>query len=138
DPDVPRAVQRGLAAMRVLHEKGYVQRGPEGGRIRLSFPTDLVASQLEGAEAPFAVAGVRDPSPSTTEWVEDRRPWTILEDRYRGGLDTVARRIVQEGPESSLEGIPIGRFGKLVTVDRHEIERFRAVGGLIREYTRLP
>ena len=39
-----------------------------------------------------------------------------------------------QGPEQALKNVPIGRFGKLLTVDRHEIEGFQSIRALIREY----
>ena len=40
--------------------------------------------------------------------------WTILEDRYVGGLDRVAQQIVLQGVDVALEGVPMGKFGALI------------------------
>ncbi|PYI12476.1 hypothetical protein BO78DRAFT_434889 [Aspergillus sclerotiicarbonarius CBS 121057] len=45
-----------------------------------------------------------------------------------------ARNIVRKGPEIALSDLPTAKFGKLVTVDREEMEKFRAVANLVREY----
>jgi hypothetical protein len=75
---------------------------------------------------------VQGPSSSATGF------WTILEDRYTGGLESVAEQIVEEGADKALQGVPLGKFGKLLTVDRREIEGFRSVRTLVGEYCRKP
>ena len=137
NPDVLLGVQRGSAAMRTLHLNGYAVHGDPAGRARLIFPIERIAEELSRHDRPFAEVPVPDPAryratadggpPSTGEW-------TILEDRHPDGLEPLASRIVVEGPECALDNVPIGRFGKLLTVDRHEIEGFRSVRALIGEY----
>ena len=61
--------------------------------------------------------------------------WTILEDRFKGGLERVAMQVVLEGPENALQGVPWGQFGNLLTVDRQEIESYRSIRNLVAEYT---
>lgn len=46
----------------------------------------------------------------------------------------LARKIVTEGVEVGLEGIPRARYGKLTTADRHEIDSLRAIAGLFDIY----
>lgn len=68
--------------------------------------------------------------------------WTILSERHatsagpklREELTELAKAIVVNGLEDSLKDVPVGKFQKLTTVDRQEIESFRAIGALIREY----
>jgi hypothetical protein len=99
-----------------------------------------VVEELGRDAAAFAVADVQDPAgylprpgvgPARGAPAEG---WAILQDRYKDGLDQIARRIVLEGVERPLEGVPLGRFGKLLTVDRREIEAFRSIRTLIAEY----
>ncbi|GAB4520306.1 MAG: hypothetical protein Tsb0019_21190 [Roseibium sp.] len=47
---------------------------------------------------------------------------------------SLAHRIVLDGVEATLGNVPHGRFGKLWTVDRQEIEGLRAVKSLIKSY----
>jgi hypothetical protein len=47
---------------------------------------------------------------------------------------SLAHRIVLDGVEATLGAVPHGRFGKLWTVDRQEIEGLRAVKSLIKSY----
>ena len=136
-PDVIAGVQRGIAAMRSLDLDGYAAHEDVLGRARLRFPTERIAAELLKDDRPFAEVSVPDPSRPVMSSGGGRRAgrdWTILEDRYPGGLEPLAFRIVVQGPEQALENVPIGRFGKLLTVDRHEIEGFQSIRALIREY----
>ncbi len=144
DPGIAPGVQRGLVAMRALHLEGYGERGSAAPQARLAFPTALISAELAKNEnaAGFAEAEVQDPlrpltrsAPSTAAGT-DRGVWTILEDRYSDSLSQVAEQIVIAGAEVALQGVPLGRFGNLLTVDRREIESFRSVRTLVGEYCR--
>ena len=75
--------------------------------------------------ASFAVARIASSAPDS---------WSILEGRYPEGLEPVAEAVAREGVEVALKGVPIGSFGKFVTVDRGEIEGFRSIRTLMREH----
>jgi hypothetical protein len=137
NPDVLLGVQRGIGAMRSLHLNGYAVYGDPSGRARLAFPLERIAEELSGHDRPFAEVLV--PDPARYRATADGGPpvtgeWTILADCHPDGLEPLASRVVVEGPECALDNVPIGRFGKLLTVDRHEIEGFRSIRALIGEY----
>lgn len=132
DPEAPqleRGVQAGVAAVRRLHLDGYQERG--SGRLELGFPLAAAVEEMQAGREPLQRVAV--PDPSTVD-----RSWTILEERCTGNLAAKAAEIARLGPERALAGVPLGRFGKLVTADRSEIEAFRSVGSLIAEYARQP
>ncbi len=129
-PDIDAGIQGGLAAMRTLHLEGYGVRGSIAPDARLGFPIETIAAELAKDSSQFAVSKVQGPSSSATGF------WTILEDRYSGALESVAEQIVKEGAGGALRGVPLGQFGKLLTVDRREIEGFRSVRTLVGEYCR--
>lgn len=52
--------------------------------------------------------------------------------------EKVATDIIERGEAQALKDIPTGRFGSLTFVDRNEIESFRTIENLIREYLRNP
>lgn len=142
-PDAPGlglGIRCGLAAMRTLHREGYGEPGATAERAELRFPSRRVAAALALEATEFAEAEVpppsagSDPSPPAPG-PEKNAPWTILASRYPRALDALAERIVLEGPESALRGVPLGRFGSLLTVDRREIEAYRSVRSLILEYS---
>lgn len=139
-PDIDRGIQSGLAAMRTLHLEGYGDRGTSARDAKLVFPIKVIASDLAHESTQFAVASVQDPliyvsdASVATKPATDAGFWTILEDRYTDSLGKVAEHIVAEGAEAALEGVPLGQFGNLLTVDRREIESFRSIRALVNEY----
>jgi hypothetical protein len=128
-PNLERGVQAGVAAVRRLHLDGYQERG--SGRLELGFPLSAAVDEMQAGREPLQRVEVPDPASSD-------RYWTILENRCTGNLAAKAAEIARLGPERALVGVPLGRFGKLVTADRSEIEAFRSVGALIAEYAREP
>lgn len=124
-PDLAAGIQSGVGAMRRLQHDGYQQRG--AGRLDLGFPLAAVVEEMQSGLPPLCRAEVRDPADS-------ERWWTILEDGLNADLAATAEQIVREGPEHALAGVPLGRFGNLVTADRSEIEAFRSMATLIDEY----
>jgi hypothetical protein len=126
-PDVKSGVGRGLSAARALHLRGYGGEGSENDRAGLAFPAREIAAKLASEENEFQLAQIEQPTPES---------WSILESRHPEGLDAVALRVAREGIESVLKDVPVARFGPFVTVDRGEIEGFRSIRALIREYDR--
>lgn len=128
-PDVHRGVMRGLAAERALHLAGYGDPGCEPGRAGLAFPARAIASELQQERGEFAAACIEQPAGGS---------WSILQSRYPEGLEPVAEAVARDGVETALTGVPLGRFGKLLTLDRGEIEGFRSIRALMREYDSEP
>jgi hypothetical protein len=143
-PNIACGIQSGIRAMRFLHVEGYGYLNNDMNQMNLAFPTSGIATKLTEEGDVLAVAAVRNPAPvvsakaSMTVPKETAHFWTILEDRHPHSLDAAAKRIVLEGLERALEQVPISRFGKLVTVDRKEIEGLRSISSLIREYCQQP
>jgi len=142
-PDISQGVRRGLGAMRKLHREGYGKATDLTATSGPVFPlksiaTDLAATEPAG-QSDFADVEVRDPM----DFIEGKTApggqntagfWTILGDRYTSSLASLAERIALDGPEVALEGVPLGQFGRLLTVDRREIESFQSIRSLVREY----
>ncbi len=141
-PDIQAAIQSGLSAMRTLHRDGYGERGTPASQARLVFPIDRIVSALARPAEQFAIAPIQDPE----RFIHQKgtlaeRPltagfWTILQDKFKGSLEQVAMKIVLEGPETALLGVPLGQFGDLLTVDRQEIESYRSIRNLVGEYAK--
>jgi hypothetical protein len=129
EPDIPRGVRGGLAAARALHLQGYGPTGSGAGRAGLAFPVGYIAEELARKPREFASAKVEQPV---------RDSWSILESRYPEGLESVAEAVAREGVEVVLTDVPRGRFGRFETVDRGEIEGFRSIRALMREYDAQP
>jgi len=129
EPDVHRGIRSGLAASRALHLQGYGAADCQPGRAGLAFPACDIAKELAKEPRDFSVAEIPSSVPDS---------WSILEGRYPEGLEPVAEAIARDGVEVALKDVPIGSFGKFVTVDRGEIEGFRSIRALMREYNAEP
>jgi DNA replication protein DnaC len=107
------------------------------------------------------ITGTLLPSPEEiAQYADPRQPaskfWTILEEKTKEKtetepeekteerlnkefesdsryLESLAFLIVKKGL-SSVKDFPVGRFGKLTTVDRAEIESFRSIKNIMQEY----
>jgi hypothetical protein len=128
-PDLDQGIQDGVGAMRRLLLDGYEERGT--GRMELAFPLGAVVEEMQSRRTPLQRTGVVDPAFSA-------HYWTILAERGTGDLGAVATEITLDGAEAALAGVPLGRFGSLVTADRSEIEAFRSIASLIEEYVTKP
>jgi len=128
-PEIRKGICAGLSAMRCLHREGYGQRGASASEVQLDFPVSAVVSALSNENTSFQEITV----PMRT----GNKYWTILGDQYPNDLEELANQVVLNGPEKALNGVPLGRFGGLLTVDRQEIESLRSIGSLVSEYVAL-
>lgn len=101
----------------------------------LDYPSGRVFAKAPEAEA--AIAQVTVPSPAPGDSV-DKTYWCILDELADVGLEGVAADYIVRGKNHVLDNVPVGQFGKLKTVDRAEIESFRGIQNLIREYLAAP
>jgi hypothetical protein len=129
-PDIRQGIRTGLSALRCLHREGYGQRGASAAEVNLEFPLRTVVDALASDDTPYQEAAVPMRMGSTY--------WTILGDRHQSNLEGVACKVVLNGPEKELKGVPLGRFGDLLTVDRQEIECLRSIRSLVSEYVAQP
>jgi hypothetical protein len=143
-PDLHRGIQAGINAMRLLHKGGYGYAGADLEHNPITFPASNIATKIVEGESCLATVPVSNPAEglstkADSAMAEDStRLWTILETQNLGSLERIAGQIVREGLESALSGVPVGRYGKLVTVDRKEIESLNCIGNLLREYCQQP
>jgi len=143
-PDIDAGIHRGLAAMRKLHREGFGRAGEPSVDSAPAFPLKVIAADLATPDSldhsEFVDVAVRDPMRAITGLSDGTSAgsgfWTILGDRYPSSLASVAEEIALDGPEVALKGVPLGQFGELLTVDRHEIESFRSIRSLVSEYAR--
>ena len=129
DASLLNGVRCGLTGLRALHTTGFVPADPDSSAIRL--PIEAAARAIAGPPDAFAVTAVPSPAAPPHEWM-------IVREQHGGEFDGLAHRVVRWGPQRALAGMPLGRFGALLTADRREIEQFRSVQILIAEYCALP
>jgi hypothetical protein len=117
------------AAGRVVQtvEMGYIKDDN-----RLSYPFENVFRET-GAGL-FKTLDLRDLNMGYFESM--RRNWRILSHRIPldYALGDIAMEYVKNGSAKELENVPVVQFGKLLTVDNSEIENFRGIRNLIKEY----
>ncbi len=128
-PDFVAGIQSGVTAMRHLQKIGY-DKG-KGSEPRLRFPAKAVVASLNSAENSLSIAEL---PPRKVNNPSEQSLWTILSESYHNSLEALSERIVLKGTKNTLINVPIGKFGKLVTVDRQEIESLRSIQSLIGEY----
>jgi hypothetical protein len=118
-----------------------IDRGLQAGRCLLKNGFGANPGKLDERTL-FAAADASDPVfqrlsvPTDAKTVASPEKWTILREKASLGFEEVAYQIVREGDGKALRGIPVGCFGRFKTVDRAEIEGFRAVRNLLSEYIR--
>jgi hypothetical protein len=145
EPDIRNGICAGLWALRTLHCEGYGERGKSAKEARIRFPLEKVVTALEAEQASFECPDKpEDASAPKRKWGPFREAivpmrmsglyWTILADKCKGDLEKRATDVVLYGERNSLRDVPLGRFGKLLTVDRQEIESLRSIGSLVSEY----
>jgi hypothetical protein len=135
EPNIPRSIQSGVNAIRFLHMIGYGAASIKP-KISLTFPAANIADKLDEDCNILASVPIKNPAKVLSNSTDQETPgfWTILEDKNPTSLESVARLIVREGLEDTLPEVPIGKFKKLKTVDRSEIEALHNISNLIGEY----
>lgn len=66
------------------------------------------------------------------------RPSRLLDYVRDSTMDVLAGSIVLQGAEAVIPKAPTARFGKLLTLDRNEMETYRGIAHLIEEYMQQP
>ncbi|KAF8857136.1 hypothetical protein BDZ45DRAFT_447153 [Acephala macrosclerotiorum] len=130
DPDdIEKAIRLAFATSRRLAETGFRQNFEDEA------PDYAFAEIMRDLQPDKRLASVERPS---TKICASMGPaWTILEETM-GEAAEIARHIVQLGPSAALARVPRATFGSLITADRQEIESFRAITNLLKEYFRSP
>jgi hypothetical protein len=142
EADIGGGIMRGLSAMRHLLRVGHGAAGGDGDaserEAKQGFPPDPVVADLLNPSSRYRIAEV----PAAVASVGRSRDWTIVsgekgavEGRSLYGL---ARRVALFGSKALVDELPYARFGKLLVVDRVEIESLRGLERLIKGYERNP
>lgn len=118
DPHWLAAIQCGLSAARLMHERGFTP-GPE----RMSAPDEAVKRLAERDEGSFQCCEI-----------PPDRDWQIAAQAFGGNERRAADLIVVDGDEIACPNLPVERMGIWSSIDRIEIESMRSVRHIIREY----
>ena len=116
-------IDAGLQSARMLHRLGYGRPDQIA-----AFPSVAIFARKADRLAQVAI-------PTATELAaSDPDFWSILHDMNGAALQDLAEDLVRKRTAAALRDVPMGRFGRLRTVDRTEIEGFRALRNLLKEY----
>jgi hypothetical protein len=118
-------IKEGLAAQWRLYRNGF---GPEDKPPKQNYGCIFQPSRgdpkIAQINIPDSVIYFYDPSGN----------WTILGTVLTKDVESIARDHIMKGKSDELNRVPIGTWGKLVTIDRQEIESFQSIRNLIQEY----
>jgi len=109
--------------MRNLHKSGFIEKNK-----KVSYPHDLI---FKGEAHLFSEClvgtsyNLNDP---------DLDFWRILDEKTKLSKPLVTIDIVINESPKILQEIPVGKYGKMQTFDRSEIEQFNSIKKLILEY----
>lgn len=151
DKPLQTGIRCGLTVMHNLLEEGFgpcilqdelfSKRRPPGYPIKEIFHENGVK---EGFPRPIGdmpvVSDVRLPDPPrpSSEGTFDFRSWRILESKRDKVYFDLAAEVTRRGPEKVFKDVPIGKFGKLITLERSEIESYRSIRNLITGFLDTP
>lgn len=117
------AIKCGLSSMRNLLKNGFIEHNNE-----LSYPFDKIFNGEVHKFSECIVKTSRDLN------VADPDFWRILDEKTKLSKTLVTAEIVKTKSPKILKEIPVGKYGKLQTIDRSEIEQFNSIKNLIMEY----
>ncbi|MCB1090308.1 MAG: AAA family ATPase [Verrucomicrobiae bacterium] len=136
-----------LAAKGIEHLEEGIMAGLKHARCFLErgYPCDPSVPFLPGVQD-WSHCGSPSPDSFATCLIErpdsyqapDPEFWRILDAKTRNTRLLVAEDVVTHGKAAGLSGVPVGKFGKLRTIDRAEIESYNAIRRLIAEFLAEP
>ncbi len=145
-PEVSAALGSGIDfaihRSQTLHELGY------GTPAQFADHSQVVELEFDAARRVFADDPAQATKPIGEVSVLANQTWSILEESAQGKLYQLACQIAYSGISTAFNPpadnnnelfsivAPVVRFGKMITFDRSEIESFRNVDSIIREYRR--
>ena len=123
-PDLPAALEAGLAAMRDLLEKGH---GP-AAEVPSGFPGARLARLIEKAQYVYSRAVFPASAAAGASW-------TLVQQSQRKEepVHGLARLVLLRGAVA-LANVPHLRVGNFLTADRREIEALRSLVQIMRRY----
>jgi hypothetical protein len=118
------AIPRAMCAARALLRAGFSRSGKT--KQVEDYPLDVFTHDA----TEVAVFVVIDLPPKD----ENLRSWSILSTKLKSSDRQIGEMIVREGHEAHLTDVPIAQFGRLLLADNREIEGYRSIENLLREY----
>ncbi len=126
-------VKKGVNASRYKKETGIIATKIDHTRTEYHYPIKNICSYLK--KSPKGIFNRDIPKNPLSPWCilqppKDSQQKIKFEEYYQNSADIVKNGLTAD----SLKEIPIGKFNKINTVDRKEIEGYRSIQLLIQEY----
>ena len=103
------------------------------------YPVSQIFTAATGKTIPVhEVTLPKLPAKSSSKELSRFRSWRILESKREGVFVDLAAEVARQGVEKVFDDVPIGSFGRLSTLDRSEIESYRGISNLMREFLSNP
>ena len=145
DQALSEGIGEGFAVMHNLLEEafGSCMQDPSDKSCTLTRPPEYPFKEIfqtkEGkTPAVFDVALPELPATRDSEKISAFRSWRILDSKRQKVFIDLAAEVVRHGVEKVFTDVPLGRFGEFVTLDPREIESYRAIRNLIKEFLNNP
>jgi hypothetical protein len=137
--DLRTSIQAGLRAVRLLCDLGH-GHDPDKPRFPLKELAKEITRRRKQPRTSFAQS--RIPWPKKEAPLKGRQPWELVEALERGADSKTKQKLLELACDIAMVGtkalrrehFPYARFGKLCTVDRHEIEALRLLRRQMNQY----
>ena len=132
DANLAAGVMRGVAAARELLVQGHGAWDGANSMAQPGFPFAFVAQKLQPGGTGHGLSCVK----VNTKNLSTSDSWSLLNEQMGNNtrpLYGIARMVARNGARF-IKAMPYGKFGKLLTVDRGEIESLNSIRQLVSNY----
>ncbi len=132
---IQNGIKAGMIAARHLLELAYgtTKAPPDYPRSGLFGQDSLKGFEIHPVDIPL----IPDDRKNTRE-LNQFRNWRILDVVRDQPIRKHARTVAKRGLQKALPKVPVARFADLETIDRWEIEGYRSIRNMFREFLRNP
>jgi hypothetical protein len=131
---VQKGISDGMLAARYLFDLAYgeTDQSPAYPKSEVFNPPTLLEFEIHQVDLPPI------PDRTKTHAMSAFRNWRILDAGRKRSIRELAKAVALRGLKDALPEVPVARFGDLETIDRWEIESYRSIRNMFREYLRNP
>ena len=139
DEPLRTGIRGGLSVMHRLLEEAFgpCDAGDGDKSPKARRPPDYPAKEIFN-KAPGNTPPVSDVPLPRLSSILNFRSWRILDSKRTEAFVKLAAVVARQGAETAFKKVPIGQFAELTTLDRSEIESYRSIRNLIREFLNNP
>ena len=128
-------IVEGIAAEWRLYRHGF---GPDSIKLNEKDDFDQMYSCIfQSTKDDPKIARISIPD-SVIYFYDPSGSWTILDTVISEGIEKIADEQIRTGKSKVMDLVPVGKWAKLITIDRSEIESFQSIRNLILQYIKNP